>query len=118
MDRKQNRKNTLSFEKIGFKNKKNIKIYEKIYISKSVKNKSRIIRRLKKNKKNSGYFFICIKNGNGLLSILSDKDFKKNKEDFVIGIAKNKTEAFLLTLEIISDFYNKYRDFSNFKQML
>ena len=91
----------------------------KYYKSSSVKNHKLILYKLRFNKKSQGYFVICIDNGPGLLAILSTKDYLKYKEKNIlykiIGVAKGKKEAKEVILQIVSDYYKKYKDFSDFK---
>lgn len=86
-----------------------IEFSKNLYIGKKIDNKNEIIDLISKNTPILNIFFICIdKKSNNLMEIIESKEiFKKinlNKNYMIIGIARGKSEA----IEIVIDIFNKW----------
>lgn len=89
-----------------------MKFYKHLYISNSIKKKTFQIkyiissRPLKRN-----YFIICLSKTNDQLDIFNSKyliqRYYKKNPPYIIGVAKDKDDAFFLVRDIIEDIYLK-----------
>lgn len=86
---------------------------KKYYVGETVKNKSRVIKRLSRNRPYKNIYCICLGNSpKHLMYIIESREMFKpvysNNEYKVIGIANGKYEAFELTRLIIESVYREY----------
>ena len=110
-----------------------MKFHKNLYTHNSIKNKKRLLyklrlagkvpsNRLKLSVSNimlmRGHYALCTGKGAGLLTILSFNDVLKpvNQGYTIIGIAKGKDNAVDLTQTIMQDHHTTYQSFSNFSE--
>ncbi|HOQ16560.1 MAG TPA: hypothetical protein PLL17_01475 [Defluviitaleaceae bacterium] len=92
-----------------------MKVAKNYYTGDSIKNKERIVKRLIKNYLYKDIYCLCLEpSSEYLMVIIKTNEMKNNISRYrdckVVGIARNKEEAFELTRRIIDDVYKKYKD--------
>ncbi len=89
-----------------------MKFYKDLYISSSIKKtKFQIKYIISHHPLRTSYYVICISRNSDQLDLFHSKyliqRYYKKKPPYIIGVAKNKQDAFLLVQHIIEDIYNK-----------
>lgn len=97
-----------------------MKLYENLYIGKSVENIAIIKKHLSKDDFYSGIYFICVSNDDSNMAVLLESRelfawYNESKNYTIIGIASDKEEIKELLVQIIQDFVNLDKNIFGFK---